>query len=112
MKTSTETFDEHALASLPEAAAFTGPLRRQALEAFNALPMPSPETEEWRYTDLVDFDLSFEPYMAGGRATSLDGVPGEIQREAGDIGDRAGLLIQHNSDVMLGTSIPRSPSKA
>ncbi|HEY6566071.1 MAG TPA: Fe-S cluster assembly protein SufD [Actinomycetota bacterium] len=111
MKTSLETFDEHALASLPEAAAFTGSLRRRALDAFMTLPMPSPETEEWRYTDLLDFDLAFAPYASGGRATSLDDVPGEIQREAGDIGDRAGLLIQHNSDVMLGHLDPSLASQ-
>ncbi len=95
------TFDERALAALPEAAGFTGPLRTQAFEEFRALPVPSPETEEWRYTDLADFDLSFAPYTAGGRAQSLDGVPTEVLAAAGTIGDRSGLQIQHNSDVML-----------
>jgi Fe-S cluster assembly protein SufD len=102
VKTSLETFDERALASLPEAAAFTGPLRQRGFDAFNALPTPSQETEEWRYTDLSEFELSFAPYTAGGRAETLDDVPDELQRAAGAIGDRAGLLIQHNSDVMLG----------
>ena len=46
------TFDERALASLPEVAGFTGDLRRQAFADFEALPIPSQETEEWRYTDL------------------------------------------------------------
>ena len=94
------TFDERALASLPEAAGFTGDLRRQAFADFEALPMPSQETEEWRYTDLSAFDLSFAPYTAGGRAENLDGVPGELLGATGDIGDRAGLQIQHDSDVM------------
>ena len=95
------TFDERALASLPEAAGFTGPLRTQAFEEFGALPLPSQSTEEWRYTDLSQFDLSFAPYTAGGRAENLDGVPAEILEAAGAIGGRAGLQIQHNSDVML-----------
>jgi Fe-S cluster assembly protein SufD len=95
------TFDEAALASLPESAGFTGRLRERAFEEFSALPMPSQETEEWRYTDLSELELSFTPYVAGGRASTLDDVPGAIQGAAGDIGDRAGLLIQHNSDVML-----------
>ncbi len=100
-ETRTDTFDEHALASLPEAAGFTGQLRKQAFEEFTALPMPSQETEEWRYTDLAGLDLSFAPYTAGGRAETLDDVPDQIQEATGSIGDRAGLLIQHNSDPML-----------
>jgi Fe-S cluster assembly protein SufD len=99
--TTTGTFDEQALASLPEGAGFTGQLRKQAFEEFTALPIPSQETEEWRYTDLSAFDLSFAPYSAGGRAATLDDVPGEIQASIGGIGDRGGLQIQHNSDVML-----------
>jgi Fe-S cluster assembly protein SufD len=97
----TTTFDEAALASLPESAGFTGELRSRAFADFSALPIPSQETEEWRYTDLSDLELSFAPYTAGGRAATLDDVPDPIQAAAGDIGDRAGLLIQHNSDVML-----------
>lgn len=95
------TFDERALASLPEVAGFTGELRRQAFADFEALPIPSQETEEWRYTDLSELDLTFAPYTAGGRAQNLDGVPAEILEAAGDIGDRAGLQIQHDSDVMV-----------
>ena len=95
------TFDEHALASLPEVAGFTGDLRRQAFADFEALPMPSHETEEWRYTDLSELELTFAPYTAGGRTENLDGVPGEVLEAAGDIGERAGLQIQHDSDVMV-----------
>ncbi len=95
------TFDERALASLPEAAGFTGDLRRQAFADFEALPMPSHETEEWRYTDLSELELTFAPYTAGGRAENLDGVPGEVLEAAGEIGERAGLQIQHDSDVMV-----------
>jgi Fe-S cluster assembly protein SufD len=95
------TFDEHALASLPEAAGFTGDLRRQAFADFEALPMPSHETEEWRYTDLSELELTFAPYTAGGRTEDLDGVPGDVLEAAGDIGERAGLQIQHDSDVMV-----------
>jgi len=95
------TFDERALASLPEVAGFTGDLRTRAFEEFEALPTPSQETEEWRYTDLSEFALDFAPYTSGGRAQNLDGVPSEILRDAGEIGERAGLQIQHDSDVML-----------
>jgi Fe-S cluster assembly protein SufD len=97
----TETFDERALAELPEAAGFTGDVRRQALAAFEAMPIPSQATEEWRYTDLSGFALDFAPYTPGGRAENLDEVPEHVLAGAGAIGDRAGLQIQHNSDVML-----------
>ncbi len=97
----TTTFDERALAALPEVAGFTGDVRRQAFADFQALPMPSQETEEWRYTDLSAFELTHTPYTPGGRADNLDGVPGEILAAAGDIGERAGMQIQHDSDVMV-----------
>jgi Fe-S cluster assembly protein SufD len=100
-ETLTTTFDERALASLPEAAGFTGSMRMHAFDTFKTLPLPSQSTEEWRYTDLSDFDLTFAPYSPGGRAENLDGVPGEILAAAGAVGDRAGLQIQHNSQVML-----------
>jgi Fe-S cluster assembly protein SufD len=101
LPTATTTFDEAALASLPEAAGFTGPLRKQALEEFHSLPLPSQETEEWRYTDVSGLSFDVDPYTPGGHATDLDGVPGHVLDAAGSVGDRAGLLIQHNSDVMM-----------
>jgi Fe-S cluster assembly protein SufD len=105
------TFDERALATLPEAAGFTGALRKQAFAEFEALPIPSQETEEWRYTDLSEFELTFAPFTAGGRAENLDGVPGEILDAAGEIGERAGLLIQHDSDVMVSHLDPALSAK-
>ena len=86
---------------MPEAAGFTGPIRKQAFEEFHALPVPSQSTEEWRYTDLSGLALSFDPYTPGGRAQNLDEVPEAILAAAGAVGERAGLQIQHNSDVML-----------
>ena len=61
----TRTFDEHTLRTLPEAPPFLAAARAQAFDEFRAMPAPSPETEEWRYTDLLDFDLSFEPAAVG-----------------------------------------------
>ena len=97
----TSRFDEHALAELPDVAGFTGELRLRAVREFEAMPIPSQETEEWRYTDLSNFDLDFAPYTPGGRAKNLDEVPDHVLAAAGAIGDRAGLQIQHNSDAML-----------
>ena len=102
MTTATATgFDEEALARLPASPDHVRRLRTRAFEEFLALPLPSPQTEEWRYTDLSGFELSFTPWVAGGHAEDLDGVPEEILRAVGAVGDRAGLQIQHNSEVMV-----------
>src|SRR5438874_931404 len=100
-------FTKQALADLPPAGPFVSKLREEALAEFEAAPIPSQETEEWRYTDLSEFDFDFTPFVPGGPwADSLDGVPEEIQAAAGDIGDRAGLQIQRNSEVILSREGP------
>ncbi len=93
--------DEEALAALPPASPFVEGLRKRGLEDFRALPIPSQETEEWRYTDLSGFEPDFTPFAAGVRAGTLDDVPGEILDAVGHLGDRAGLQIQHNSTIAL-----------
>jgi hypothetical protein len=60
------TFDEAAFELLPKTTEPLQRMRKQAFEEFRALPIPSQETEEWRYTDLSDFELSFEPHVPGG----------------------------------------------
>jgi Fe-S cluster assembly protein SufD len=107
----TTPFDERALAELPDVAGFTGEMRLRALRQFEAMPVPSQETEEWRYTDLSGFGLDFAPYTPGGRAQNLDDVPGDVLAAAGAIGDRSGLEIQHNSDAMLTHLDPALASK-
>ena len=101
MTTTTTGFDEHALARLPSPAPFLDEIRAQAFEAFEALPIPSQETEEWRYTDLEGFGFDLRPFVEGGRAENLDQVPEEILAAAGEVGERAGLQIQRNSEVMV-----------
>jgi len=91
------TFDERALAGLPEVAGFTGDLRRRALSEFESLPTPSHETEEWRYTDLSDLQLTFSPYTPGGGPEAVN-THGLLQ--AAGAGERAGLMIQRNSEVI------------
>jgi len=59
------TFDRAALDALPIAPGATGAIRERAFGQFEALPTPSSETEEWRYTDLSDFSLDFVPHMPG-----------------------------------------------
>jgi len=78
-----------------------GSLREEAFERFEAMPMPSPTTEEWRYTDLRDLDLgAFTPYAPEPLADNLDAVSSRILAAAGEVGERAGLSIQHNSTVI------------
>ena len=101
MTTATTGFDEHALSVLPPTAPFVDKLRKQAFEEFEALPVPSQETEEWRYTDLEDFSFDLRPFADGGHAENLDQVPKEILAAAGEVGERAGLQIQRNSQVMV-----------
>ena len=91
--TATTTFSREALTGLPAAPGYVEELRREALERFEALPIPSQETEEWRYTDLSDLDLSFLPHAPGHGG----GVPAVE-------GARAGVQLQHNSSVAMTTS--------
>ena len=111
MTGTTTGFDEVALAALPTTTPFVAALRKRAFEKFLALPIPSQETEEWRYTDLSEFDLSFAPFAPGGRAENLDGVPAEILAAAGNVGARAGLQIQRNSEVMTTHLAPELAAK-
>ena len=107
--TTKSSFTKEVLADLPPAGEFVTRLREQAFLQFDAAPIPSQETEEWRYTDLSDFEFDFAPFAAGGPwAESLDEVPEEIQAAAGDIGDRAGLQIQRNSEVILSREGPEA----
>ena len=106
---STTTFDERALDALPDGAGSTAVQRRRALELFRSLPVPSQETEEWRYTDLSAFELDFAPYVEGRTATTPDDVPTEFLEGAGDLEDRAGLLIQHNSTTTIAHLAPGLP---
>jgi Fe-S cluster assembly protein SufD len=90
-------FDREALEGLPSGPPFVQALRRRGLEAFEALPIPSPETEEWRYTDLTGFDWGFRPHTEGGgpEAVNRHGV-----LAAAGQGERGGLQIQRNSEVI------------
>ena len=74
---------------------------RQAFEQFEAMPMPSPGTEEWRYTDLREFDLALDPFVPEAKAATLDDVKPDLLAAAGDVGERAGLAVQHNSTVVI-----------
>src|SRR6476469_979072 len=88
------TFDRAALDALPIAPGSTGAIRERAFEQFQALPLPSHETEEWRYTDVSDFALDFVPHAPGhGRGAPAPAGAG-----------LAASILQHNSSVVMTTS--------
>src|SRR5688572_11789012 len=98
----TETLTERGFTKDAVPADGLSTLRARALEAFEALPVPSQETEEWRYTDLSGFDLgAFAPFAPSKVAANLDEVDERILEAAGEVGDRSGLLIQHNSETAI-----------
>lgn len=90
-------FDEEALAALPSSAPFVETLRKQAFAEFLALPMPSQETEEWRYTDVSELDLELMPFSQGGGPEAM--TRHGVLASAGT-GERAGLQVQRNSEVI------------
>jgi Fe-S cluster assembly protein SufD len=89
------TFDRAALDALPIAPGVTGAIRERAFDQFQALPTPSPETEEWRYTDLSDFALDFAPHVPGH---------GDAAPTTDEGANLAGSMVQHNSSVVMTTS--------
>jgi Fe-S cluster assembly protein SufD len=104
-ETVTSAFEQHALERLATNAGDGGNalrLRQEAYQRYELMPLPSPETEEWRYTDVSDLDLaSFSLEGEEPQATTLDDIPAGLQEAMGDVGDRAGLAVQHNSTLTL-----------
>jgi Fe-S cluster assembly protein SufD len=91
--------DEGALPHPPGEPAALRDLRRRGLEAFTTLPVPSQETEEWRYTDLSNLDFeAFAPFADGGGPEAVNRHG--LLAAAGVSDERAGLLIQRNSEVI------------
>src|SRR5439155_26837690 len=111
--TATTGFSPEALDELARegSRAQSSATRRQAFDAFQAMPTPSPDTEEWRYTDLRELDLSFVPFAAEAPVTNLDEVRPEILEAAGEVGERAGLSIQHNSTVVISNLNPDAAAR-
>jgi Fe-S cluster assembly protein SufD len=111
--TATTEFSPEALDELARdgTRAQSSAARRRAFDAFRAMPTPSPDTEEWRYTDLRELDLSFVPFAAETPATNLDQVRPELLEAAGEVGERAGLSIQHNSTVVISNLDPDAAAR-
>ncbi|CAA9566698.1 MAG: Iron-sulfur cluster assembly protein SufD [uncultured Thermomicrobiales bacterium] len=81
--------------------------RLAAFDIYEAAPMPTTQDEEWRRTSIRALKLDqVRPFGAnGGAVASLDEVPAEARAglELGGVdgrSPRAGLLVQHNSEVI------------
>lgn len=96
--TTTSGFSRATLPAPEGQPAFLADLRRRGLEAFQGLPIPSAETEEWRYTDLAGFDFDFRPFAEGGGPEAVNRHG--LLAAAGVAGERAGLQIQRNSEMI------------
>ena len=93
-------FTEERLPAPVGEPSYSAALRREALQLYETLPIPSQETEEWRYTDLSGLDLgAYVPFVPGRRAESLDDIDEGLLAALGSVGDRSGLLVQHNSET-------------
>jgi Fe-S cluster assembly protein SufD len=97
MTATSSTFGGEALAALPSAPDFISELRAKAFEEFHELPVPSQETEEWRYTDLSSFDLSFVPHTPGHRSDNTGATPGATAAATPG-------AIAHGSSIAMTTS--------
>jgi Fe-S cluster assembly protein SufD len=97
-QTTNTGFDEATLARLPSPGFVRG-LRAQGLEEWRALTIPSQQTEEWRYTDLEDFDVdSFSSFAEGGGAEAM--TRHGVLQAAAVVGERSGFQVQRNSEVI------------
>jgi Fe-S cluster assembly protein SufD len=97
----TSGFSAGALEALIHATPALEEVRRTAFQQYQVMPIPSHETEEWRYTDLSELDLdAFETQATHERAPRPDAVHPNLIDAAGEVGNRAGLAIQHDSSVV------------
>jgi Fe-S cluster assembly protein SufD len=67
-------FDDVTFGALATAPDFAQTLRTTAFDEFRSMPIPSQETEEWRYTDLSSFELDFAP-VPGRHALTTSNQP-------------------------------------
>jgi Fe-S cluster assembly protein SufD len=76
-------------------------LRREGWKSFVETPMPTRKSEEWRYTDLTNFDPeSFSPVTCEGeRVKSISDLPAPVRAALARDRERAGVLARHNGCV-------------
>jgi Fe-S cluster assembly protein SufD len=87
----TGTFTKDNLPAVDGEPGWARSLRGDAVAAFEALPMPSQSTEEWRYTDVSGLDLGiYRPPAPAAAGPTEDGSP--VRDIVDGLGERAGVL--------------------
>lgn len=78
--------------------------RLEAWRIYEDSPMPTRTDDGWRRTDLSGLQLeSFIPYgPADAPVASPAELPAELQQSIAAVGQRAGLVLQHNSEAVYG----------
>jgi len=72
-------------------------LRRDGWKKFVETPMPTRKSEEWRYTDLSNFDPeSFSPVTCEGERVPVERLPAPVREAMESDRDRAGVMVRHN----------------
>lgn len=77
--------------------------RQRAWELYEEIPLPKRTDEAWRRTDISALALDeLAPYHAGSApVVAMEQLPAPL-RAAFDLGGaRGGLVVQHNSDIVL-----------
>ena len=96
-----------------DAAPFVEQLRKQAFDEFRALPIPSQETEEWRYTDVEHFDFDLAPFAGRRkrgepRRCSRGGPRGGRRRRGASRAADPAQLRGHGRPICCPSSTPRA----
>lgn len=97
-------FSEELLAVGPDTPEFLADYRRKAWEAYQRLPIPTPQEEAWRRTDLRDLQAgSFRPVETGAVLPS----PPEVLLEplAGDAHGGQITLTPAGTDIFLANEL-------
>ncbi|MBD3275014.1 MAG: Fe-S cluster assembly protein SufD, partial [Candidatus Marinimicrobia bacterium] len=79
-------------------------LRERAWKAWENIPMPTLQDEEWRRTDISNIDFgNFQPYgeLNGHEQVSVENLPDATKSLIERPGDRAGYLVQGDSKIEL-----------
>ncbi len=78
--------------------------REQAWKAWEEIPMPTMQDEEWRRTDISGIDFGeFKPFIEknGQSVTDVSDLPDATRSLVEQAGEQGGFLVQGDSNVQL-----------
>lgn len=70
--------------------------RREAWERYARLPMPTRNSEEWRYTDLGGLEPECFEFGAPAESVGFDRLPEEVQSVVERSHERSGIFVQRD----------------